>query len=458
MSKDIHRPVLAVAVITAFITTFTGSALNLSIPDIGAEFNVSAEAVGWLITGYTLSVAAFSVPFGRIADMTERRKILITGIAVFSVCCAAAFFSVSAFMITAVRMIQGIGAAMIFSTNTAVLISSFPEENRGRVIGYSLASTYAGLSSGPVIGGILNQNLGWRSIFILTGILAVISFFIAWKKLPDEKSETGKSLLRKKNFDMRGNVLYIGFIVMLMYGLSEAASSTAGKAIAGAGMMLGIIFIRHEFIVDEPVVDVRLFRDNRGYAFSNLAALMNYGATFAVSYLISIYIQETAGYSSQTAGFIMAAQPLVMAAFSPLMGAVSDKVSPFKLASAGMGLCAAGTFIFIFVGEDTSVLVIIIALVVTGMGFALFSSPNTNAVMSFVEEKNYGSASSILATMRSIGHTISMVIVTITVNVYMDGVSLSQASSESLIKVISTSFIIFTIICAAGIVFSLKRK
>ena len=92
---------------------------------------------------------------------------------------------------------------------------------------------------------------------------------------------------------------------MLMYGLSEAASSTAGKAIAGAGMMLGIIFIRHEFIVDEPVVDVRLFRDNRGYAFSNLAALMNYGATFAVSYLISIYIQETAGYSSQTAGFIM---------------------------------------------------------------------------------------------------------------------------------------------------------
>ena len=206
------------------------------------------------------------------------------------------------------------------------------------------------------------------------------------------------------------------------------------------------------------MVDVRLFRDNRGYAFSNLAALMNYGATFAVSYLISIYIQETAGYSSQTAGFIMAAQPLVMAAFSPLMGAVSDKVSPFKLASAGMGLCAAGTFIFIFVGEDTSVLVIIIALVVTGMGFALFSSPNTNAVMSFVEEKNYGSASSILATMRSIGHTISMVIVTITVNVYMDGVSLSQASSESLIKVISTSFIIFTIICAAGIVFSLKRK
>lgn len=458
MDDNIQKITLSVAVITAFVTTFTGSALNLSIPDISSEYNVSAASVGWLITGYTLSVAAFSVPFGRLADITERKKILVVGIAVFSVCCVAALFSVSVYMLMAVRIIQGIGAAMIFSTNTAILISSFPEKTRGKAIGYSLASTYTGLSSGPVIGGILNQHFGWRAIFILTGILSVLSFCIALRKLHKKTDDKEKNFIVKKKFDIKGNILYISAIVLFMWGLSEAVSSMTGRIVAAIGLILGLFFIRHEMKADEPVVDVRLFMENRGYAFSNLSALMNYGATFAISYLISIYLQEVAGYSSQTAGIIMVAQPVVMAVLSPFMGSVSDRISPFKLSSAGMGLCALGSGVFIFTGKDTPLVVIFTALIITGMGFSLFSSPNTNAVMSCVSEKNYGSASSILATMRSVGHTVSMVIVTVTVNIYIGELSLAKAPEEMIIEVMNTSFVIFTAICTAGIVISLKRK
>lgn len=452
-----QKIVITVVVITAFITTFTGSALNLSIPDIGQQFGVSANFVGWLVTGYTLAVAAFSVPIGRLADITCRKTVLVTGLIIFVACCIAAVFAMSMTMLLVIRIIQGIGAAMIFSTNTAILISSFPGHMRGRVLGYSIASTYVGLSAGPVVGGFLNHNLGWKSIFILTGVLGAAALITAFAKLPAERSDD-----KERSFDAKGNILFVCFIVLMMYGLSELGSPTAGAVtvaviVTVVGIIAGILFVKHELKVDDPAVNVRLFRENIGYAFSNLSALLNYSATFAISYLISIYLQVVMGYSSQTAGIIMIFQPIVMAVLSPVMGRLSDKYSPFKMSSIGMGFCAVGAAIFIFIGQETSLALIIIALLVTGLGFSLFSSPNTNAVMSCVDKAEYGVASSILATMRSIGHTLSMVIVTIIVSRFMGDAPLATADPEVLIKVINTSFIVFTVICAGGVFISIKR-
>lgn len=456
-----QKIVILVVIITAFVTTFTGSALNLSIPDIGQQFHVSANFVGWLVTGYTLAVAAFSVPIGRLADITCRKTVLVTGLIIFVACCIAAVFAVSMTMLLVVRIIQGIGAAMIFSTNTAILVASFPGHMRGRVLGYSIASTYTGLSAGPVIGGFLNHNLGWKSIFILTEVLGLIALVTAVTKLPKTSETTDPD--ERKSFDMKGNVLFVCFIILLMYGMSELGNDSSGAVIlasilTAAGVLLGILFIRHELKTDESAVNVRLFRENIGYAFSNLSALLNYSATFAISYLISIYLQVVMGYSSQTAGLIMIFQPIVMAVLSPIMGRLSDKFSPFKMSSIGMGFCAAGAAIFIFIGQETRLAMIIIALLVTGLGFSLFSSPNTNAVMSCVDKSEYGVASSILATMRSIGHTLSMVIVTIIVSRFMGSTPLASADPQVLVKVINVSFIVFTVICAGGVFISLKRK
>ena len=451
--KSIQFSTLLVVVITAFITTFTGSALNLSIPAMGSEFHASATAVGWIVTGYILAAAVLSVPFGRLADLTGRKRILMIGILIFTLCSGGAAFARSMTILLLLRVVQGIGAAMIFSTNTAVLISAFSPEKRGKVLGYSIASTYIGLSAGPVVGGVLNHYLSWRSIFVLTFAISAAVFIIAAKKLPASKAEN-----QGQSMDVPGNILYVSMLTLIMFGLSTFSMLTFAKYLIIAGIILFILFVRHELKTNSPIVEIRLFAHNIGYSFSNLAALMNYGATFALSYLLSIYLQVVMGFGSQISGLILISQPLMMAILSPYCGRLSDRVSPFKLASFGMGLCALGLFSFIFISEHYPFPLIIVNLIVVGIGFAFFSSPNTNAVMACVEKKDYGVASSILATMRSIGHSTSMAIVTFIVAQQMGNTTLAEAEPKLLVETMHISFIVFTCVCAAGIFISLKRK
>jgi MFS family permease len=243
-----------------------------------------------------------------------------------------------------------------------------------------------------------------------------------------------------------------------MYGFSAIATSKLAIVAIGLGIVLLICFIRHELKIENPIIQIRIFTGNIAYTFSNIAALLNYGATFAIGYLLSIYLQVVMGYTSQIAGLILISQPIVMAVCSPYAGRLSDRISPFKLASFGMALCAAGIIMFIFINSDYPLWMIILALVISGIGFGFFSSPNTNAVMACVEEKDYSVAASILATMRSLGHTSSMAIVTLIVSMYMGSSALADADPDVLIKTMRTSFIIFAVICSVGIFVSAKRK
>ena len=147
-----------------------------------------------------------------------------------------------------------------------------------------------------------------------------------------------------------------------------------------------------------------------------------------------------------------------MALFSPYAGKLSDRMSPFKLASAGMAITAVSLLIFTFIGENTSILFIVATLLLSGFGFALFSSPNTNAIMSSVESESLGIAASILATMRSLGHTVSMTVVMIIASLYMGDSPLAEAEPQILVQTMHISYIVFTVLSALGIFCSLKRK
>lgn len=447
MLKDYSKDQVAtiyVVLITSFVTTFTGSAMNLSIPDMGSYFQVSASFIGWVVTAYMLTVAALSVPFGRIADLTNRKKVLVMGIILFALTSLASAFAWNIWILLSMRVAQGIGGAMIVSTNTATLISAFPGNQRGKVLGYSIAATYIGLSAGPVVGGILNHYLEWRSIFAFTFLLTAIVSYIAIKRLPDSTHKMTGS------FDVLGNVLFVFMISMVMYGLSTLSTGNQATFLIGGGVALFILFVIHEKRTEAPIIDVRIFSGNLTYTAANLAALLNYGATFAIGYLSSIYLQVVMGYSSQTAGLILIIQPIIMALVSPYMGKLSDVVSPDKLATAGMALCTLGLVFFAFISADSSLGFIILALVVSGIGFGVFSSPNTNAVMACVDKKDYGVASSVLATMRSIGHTSSMAVVMMIVGLYMGKMPLSGASPELLVETMRAAFKLFVVVCLLG--------
>jgi MFS family permease len=222
---------------------------------------------------------------------------------------------------------------------------------------------------------------------------------------------------------------------------------------------LGLLFL---FFVGElkafhPILQVSLFRFNQTFSFSNLAALINYSSTFAIIFFLSLFLQVVDGYSSQQAGLMLLVQPVIMAVFSPLSGSLSDKIEPRMLASLGLGLNAAGLFGFAFLNPDSSIGMIMSLQAVIGLGSALFVSPNTNAIMSSVEPKFYGAASSIMATMRLIGQGLSMAVVTMVIYVFIGHAAFSSSTASELVSSIHLSFLIFTILSMLGVLASLAR-
>lgn len=454
--SDNNRPsekyALYAVMSTSFMVTFMGSSINLALPSIGAEFKTSAIVTSWIITCYLLSSASLLLPFGHLADATGRRKIYLLGTASFALVTALLTLSQTAAMLIACRILQGISAAMIFGTGMAILTSVYPPQKRGQALGFSTAVTYAGLSTGPVLGGIMNQNLGWRSIFYLTALIGLLAAVFIFKGLQGEWMGN-----KEASFDARGSFLYIISISAFLYGLSSLGNMGWAKYIAALGLALLAVFVLIELKAPHPILQAGLFRHNRTFTFSNMAALINYSATFAITFLLSLYLQLVRGYTSQQAGMILLVQPVIMAIFSPLSGALSDKFAPRIVASLGMGLSTAGLLGLIFLQPGFSMWGLLGLQGLIGLGFALFSSPNTNAVMSSVPPRFYGVASSTLGTMRLVGQAISMAFVTMTISLYLGRTTLSPASASALLSSIRTSFAFFTALCFLGIFASLSR-
>lgn len=439
--------------ITSFLGTFMASALNLSIPNLEAQFQISAALVGWVITSYTIAIAAFSVPLGKLADATGRRRILIIGIAGFIVTSLLCITAPNIWALLVLRVLQGTFESMFTTTNIAILLDAYPGRERGRVLGLSISCVYIGLSAGPVVGGYLNQAFGWKSIFVATAILSLISLIMAVRGIPK-----GNEAMVSSKTDVKGNILYVVAIIVTLYGLTNLSMMKYAWVILLAGLALGVAFFLVEAKTEDPVIRVTMFSDDMAFTFSNLAALLNYGATFAISYLMSIYLQMVMGYPSQTAGLILIAQPVMQAAFSPVMGKLSDRVAPYKLASTGMAVCALGLVLFSMISLTTPLWYILAALVLSGFGFALFSSPNTNAIMSCVEKKDYAVANSIVGTMRTVGHSSSMAVVTIVMGITLGNSALNEVVPADLVHTMKIIFIIFIVLCVIGTFLSLKRS
>lgn len=370
--------VLIVALITSFIATFMGSALNLAIPTIEKDLDVSAARVGLIVTSYMLTCAVFAVPFGRLGDRYNRKMILCLGLMVFGSASVTSIYAKNFEFLIMARAFQGVGTSMIFSSNIAILIENSNGSQRGRNLGFAAAANYAGLSAGPFLGGMLNYYFGWKGIFFTAAVVSWSAFIIAIAKVPKSQSSDSRSSLKS------------------------------------------------------------LVR-NRRFIFSNIAAFVNYGGTFAASYMLSIFLQEDKGFSSRTAGFVLVAAPLVQTAVSLVVGKFSDKVSPHKLSAFGMAICAISLGLCVMLEGTTPMYIIIIAIALCGLGSGVFSSPNTNAVMTAAKKENYGLASSVLSAMRSLGHTFS----------------------TSLIMLVGNNqicFILFSMGCIAGIFMALVRK
>ncbi|MEO0106784.1 MAG: MFS transporter [candidate division WOR-3 bacterium] len=443
--------ILFVTTIGSFLTPFMGSSLNVALPAIGKEFNMNALLLSWVPTSYLLAAAMCLVPVGRIADMIGRRRVFFSGVTLFGVFSLLCGIVSSSTIFLILRILQGIGGAMIFGTSVAILTEAFPPHQRGRVLGINVAGVYLGLSLGPFIGGFLTQNLGWRSIFLINSFLGFIMLILMVIFLRFGKQESPI-----KNFDYIGTIIYSPMLFFFMYGFS-LLPKISGAILIITGMIFVFLFIKWESTIAHPLLNIRLFKTSPAFLFSNLAALINYSATNAVSFLLSLYLQYLKGFSPQNAGLILIAQPVTMTILSPLAGRLSDRVQPRIIASIGMGLTSLGLFFLSFINTGTAVNFITVYLIVLGLGFALFSSPNTNAVMSSITKEYYGIASSTLATMRLLGQMSSMGVVMLVFSLTMGRIKITPDVYPLFLNALKISFYIFTGLCILGIFASLKR-
>lgn len=443
--------VLLVATTASFIFPFMVSAVNIALPSLGKELSLDAVMLGWIATAYVLSSATFLVPFGRIADIYGRKKIFTCGIVIFTLSSLFAGMASSAHMLISCRVFQGIGGAMLAGTAVALLTTVFPASERGKVLGINIAAAYIGLSLGPVLGGLLTQHLGWRSIFFINVPLGLAVIGVVLWKLKGEWAGA-----KGEKFDFVGSVIYSLGLVALVYGFTLLPAMLGVWLIVGGIIGLSA-FTRWEIRTRSPVLDISLFRNSRAFTFSNLAALINYSATWAASFLISLYLQYLKGFNPQSAGLILVAMPAMQAIFSPLAGRLSDKIEPRLIASAGMALTTVGLTIFIFLDKETPLALIIGNLILMGLGFAFFVSPNTNAVMSSAPKTAYGVASATLATMRQVGMVFSMGVAMLLLTLYIGRVQITPEYYSLFQESMKTSFIIFAILCFGGIFASLAR-
>lgn len=437
--------------LSASLVPFMGSALNLALPYINSDLSLDAVMSGWVPTSYMLSTAILQIPCARIADMIGRRKVFIWGVIVLTVFSVLSGFASTGTSLIIYRFLAGVGSAMMFGTSTAILTSSVPAEKRGKALGMIAAAVYFSLAAGPFIGGILTQYFNWHSIFFVSAALSLIVAVGGILIIKDDWKEDGKS-----TFDTVGAILFAVALSSLIYGFSELPH-VSGFIFIGIGIVVILCFAIYEKKQEFPVFNIRVFLDNRVFRLSSLSALINYSATFAISFMLSLYLQYVRGLSPRDAGLILIVQSVIQAVASLKSGSLSDKMSATFLATLGMGIIAVGLVGLCFITETTNLYYLGGILILLGLGFGIFSSPNTNIIMSSVEKKHYGLASATMGTMRLTGQAFSMGIAIMAISIMIGNVKMSPALSSQFIGSMRITFVICLVLCLFGVYASSAR-
>ena len=450
MDSSTQRTVLAAVTTTGFLTTFITSGVNVALKQIASEFNLSAVSISWVSLATILATGALLMPVARIADLRGRKLVYFTGLTGFTIFSFAAALAPSAAILILTRALQGMSCALLFSTTVAMVTLSYPPETRGKALGLQVSGVYLGLTLGPVLGGVITENLGWRGLFVVVGALGMLNGLLPIRKLRGLEWREPKTA----PFDTAGSIAWAISLSALLIGFSSLPG-IRGYVLIAAGVIGLAGFLRLEGRAADPILNIDLLRHNRVFAFANAAAFVNYAATAAMTFLTSLYLLYNRGLSAQTAGLVLVTGPFLQAAVSPLAGRLADRVESRFVASAGMALCAGGLFAFAFLREATPYWQIIIILCVLGLGFGLFASPIIHTIMGSVERRHVGVAAATSATMRVSGQSISQGIATLVLAVIVGRHEITSADFVNLLTSIHVLFLIFGSLCVAGLVASL---
>ena len=441
---DKKNLLLFICTVLSFFTVFAVNAVTIVIPSIATEFHMSNIVQNWVTIIFLLVVAVLSVPAGQISAKYGLKKVTIISVVLFIIISIANVLVTSQEQFLACRLILGIALSFINVTSMAMIVNAFPPEERGKALGINITGVYVGLSLSPVIGGILNYNLGWRSVVLFGVPFLFVILALLLTRIDDEWSS-----FKNLPLDLKGSFAYGIGMVLFMYGFT-ILNTQLGVILTVLGVMILLIFAWIELKQAHPVFDIRFFKNHK-FLSANFASLCAYLATYAVTTILNYHLQYIKGFDSQTAGMILLVAPLCQVILAPLAGRFSDRFVPQILAAIGMALGTLSLILFSFLDSTTSIEFLFVAMILYGIGFGLFSPPNTNVIMGSVPPKDTSVASAAVATMRTVGQAMSMGILTLVFAFVMGDVPIIQQYYPLLIQSCQITCIVCVVLCIASV-------
>ncbi|XUD94507.1 Major facilitator superfamily MFS_1 [Oleidesulfovibrio alaskensis] len=434
---------------TQFIMPFMFSGVAVTLPVMGQEFGAGGTALGLVESIYLAATGALLLPLGRLADMAGHAPLFRSGVLLYAVSTLLLSFTQDMTTFILLRLVQGTGAAMTMASNMALLTKAIPRSERGRAMGIAVASVYLGLSAGPFLGGAIATHLGWRWLYILGTPPLALAYLLARRNLKERWQPVTEP------FDWAGAALSVCAVGLAVFGGPRLAAGPGGILALAGSMVCGALFLVVESRTANPLLDLALLRRNKTFSFATAAQFINYAATFGITFLFSLYLQNARGMTAQETGTVLLVQPLVQTLLSPLCGRLADSMPAHRIATAGMACCTAGTLMAAMTGADTSMAFMLTMFVVLGVGFALFASPNMSIIMGSVQTGRYGIASAMAASMRTLGMVLSMVLVTAAMSLHTGDAVVTAENADAFISAMRWSFAVFSALGGFGVALSL---
>jgi len=445
--------------IGTFMTALDTSVVNTVLPVIGKTYQAQIASVEWVVTVYLLGLSALLLSFGRLGDLRGHKIIYTLGFFVFVGSSMLCGLAPNLLILVIFRMLQAVGAAMLAANSPAILTKIFPVEQRGQALGLQATMTYLGLTIGPSFGGWLASSAGWRSVFYINLPVGILAIWLSWRSIPNDTVSKPN-----EQFDWQGAIVFIAGLVALLLGLNQGHNWGWGSLpilllLGGAIYLLGL-FVWIERRAMNPLVDLDLFK-RRNFSLTISSAVLNYISVYSVIFLMPFFLIQGRSLSPAEAGLLLTAQPVVMAIVAPLSGIISDRRGTRIPTIVGMAILAFGLLLLSRLRAESSVMSIIIALAVVGLGTGTFISPNNSALMGSAPRHRQGIAAGILATARNFGMVlgvgISGAIFSTLIAQGQASTAVGEAGGVVFFSAIQTSFIVAAGIALVGVITSAGR-
>jgi len=385
-----------------FMSTLDSSIVNVALPYIMEDLSSDVKTVQWVVVIYLLTVSSLLLTFGRLSDTRGRQLVYVAGFLVFTLGSLLCANAMTAHFLVGARMVQGIGASMLMACSPALVVDAFAPEERGRALGMVGAVVAAGLTLGPLAGGVILSYFSWRVIFYINvpmGVLAVAAGIFVLKDLPGGSGS-------REPLDRTGSLLLVIMLSCLIVPLTRSSdwgfvSVKTGLCLL-AGMMCAVGFVYTEKRAAYPLFDLDLMKI-RLFTFPLIAAGILFACLFVLVFMMPFFLTYPCGFSASKTGLIMIVPFLFLLVISPVSGILADRLGSRILCTTGMVFMGMSLFFLVFSNPDMGVTSIVWRIALAGIGTALFVSPNNTAIMGAVPVHQRGIASGATATARNLG-------------------------------------------------------